>query len=249
MRNVWVIARREYNRFFASPIAYVLAILILLLLGLYFAAIVYYSTQNAFGGGGSAPDATPINSLFVALMVFTIPILTMRLVSEENHTGTIELLLTAPLRNWELISGKWLGGLLYMLTLIGITLIDPLILNNLVSPGIDQSLFMTSYLGVILVAATLLAVGVGISSLFTNQIAALIVTYLVFLMLWWALGIPAQLIPSTGGEVFGYLTIANHFDNSMNGGTINLSDLAYYLSLIALGLFMGTAAVETRRWS
>ncbi len=252
MRNVWTIARREYHRFFTSPIAYVVAVVILLTLGIMFALTVLVYSQNAlnggFGGPTSAPDISGITGTFTFLLVLSVPALTMRLIADENRMGTMELLLTAPVRDWELIVGKWLGGFLFMLTIIAVTLIYPLILNSLETPGIDQSQMMTSYLGIILVTAAFLALGVGASSLFSNQIAAFFVTLGLFIFLWWLVGFPAQYV-TAGSDIFNYLNMQGHFANSMNTGVINLSDLAYFLSLTALGLFTGTAAVEARRWS
>ncbi len=252
MRNIWTIARREYHRFFSSPIAYVVAFVILLTLGIMFGLTVLVYSQNALNGGfngpSAAPDVSSITGTFTFLLVLSVPALTMRLVADENRMGTMELLLTAPVRDWELIVGKWLGGFLFMLTIIAVTLVYPLILNSLESPGLDQSQMMTSYLGLILVSAAFLALGVGASSLFSNQIAAFFVTLGLFIFLWWLVGFPAQYI-GAGSDIFSYLDMKAHFYNSMNRGVIDLSDLAYYLSLIALGLFTGTAAVEARRWS
>jgi len=252
MRNVWTIARREYHRFFASPIAYVVAFVLLLTLGIMFGLTVMVYTQNALGGGfgapPSAPDMSGITGTFTFLLILTLPALTMRLVADENRMGTMELLLTAPVRDWELIVGKWLGGFLYMLTVIAATLIYAFVLNALETPGLDQRQMMTSYLGVILVTAALLALGVGASSIFSNQFAAFFVTLGLFIFLWWLVGFPAQYV-GAGSDVFSYLDMKAHFYNSMNTGVINLSDLSYYLSLTALGLFGGTMAVEARRWS
>ncbi len=252
MRNVWTIARREYSRFFASPIAYVVAFVILLTLGIIFGLTILIYSQNAlsggFGGPPSAPDASGITGTFTFLLVLSVPALTMRLIADENRMGTMELLLTAPLRDWELIIGKWLGGFLFILTLIAISLIYPLILNNLESPGLDQKMLMSSYLGLILVSAAFLALGVGMSALFNNQIAAFFATLGLFIVLWWLIGFPAQYVQS-GADLFAYLDMKAHFYDSLNQGKIYLSDVVYYLSLIALGLFTGTAAVETRRWS
>jgi ABC-2 type transport system permease protein len=121
-------------------------------------------------------------------------------------------------------------------------------LNNLVDPGIDQQLMMSSYLGVILVAAAFLALGVGISALFTNQVAALFVTLSAFVFLWWLIGFPASVVQGSASEVLQYLDMKTHFYNALNVGNIKLADLVYFVSLIALGLFIGTTAVETRRW-
>ena len=249
MRNIWTIARREYSRFFTSLVAYVVAFVILLVLGIMFSLTILVYSQNAMNGQfGGAPDIGGITGTFTFLLILTIPALTMRLISDENRMGTMELLLTAPVRDWELIIGKWLGGFLFMLTVIAVSLIYPLILNSLVSPGIDQMQMVISYLGVILMAAALLALGVGLSSLFTNQIAAFFVTLGLFIILWWMMGFFAQYVTG-GSEFFTYLNMQHHFYDSMITGTVNLSDIAYYLSLIALGLFTGTAAVEVRRWS
>ena len=252
MRNIWTIARREYSRFFSSPVAYVVAFVILLTLGIMFSLTVLVYMQNAlggsFGGPAPAPDIGGITGTFTFLLVLSVPALTMRLVSEENRMGTMELLLTAPVRDAELIVGKWLGGFLFILTIIAVSLIYPLVLNALESPGIDQMQMVIQYLGVILVAASFLALGVGVSALFTNQIAAFFGTLGLLLVLWWLVGFPAQYVPA-GSDFFNYLNMQHHFYDSLNIGTINLSDIAYFLSLIALGLFTGTAAVEARRWN
>ncbi len=251
MRNIWTIARREYNHYFASPIAYVVAFVILLTLGFIFGLVVYGASQAAmsggFGGAPSAPGIDWMGSTFNFLLMLTIPALTMRLISDENRTGTMELLLTAPLRDWELIIGKWLGGFLFVLTILAVTLVYPIILNSLETPGIDQRLMMATYLSVILLSGAYLALGVGISSIFSNQIAAMFATLGLFIFLWWLIGFPANYLQS-GTDVFNYLSTTTHL-NSLYNGTINLSDIVYFLSLTALGLFTGTAAIETRRWN
>lgn len=244
MRNIWTIAKREYDHYFISPVAYVVAFAILLVLGIIFALVIYTSAQNVFYG--SVPDISPITGSFAFLLVLTTPALTMRLLADENRMGTMELLLTAPVRDSELIIGKWLGGLLFVLTVVGVTLLYPIILNSLVEPGIDQGAMITSYLGLILVAASFLAIGVGISALFTNQVAAFFVTMIVLVTLWWLMGFPADYIQS-GADVFRYLDLQSHF-YALGQGKIVLSDIVYFLSLIAIGLFTGTMAVETRRW-
>jgi ABC-2 type transport system permease protein len=106
---------------------------------------------------------------------------------------------------------------------------------------------MTSYLGLILVTAALLAIGVGVSSMFANQIAAFFVTLGVFVFLWWLIGFPASYV-GAGGQLFSYLDMKTHFYDSLNQGVINVSDLVYFISLTALGLFAGSTAVEVRRW-
>ena len=246
MRNIWTIAKREYNHYFISPIAYALAAGLLLLLGGYFAAMVA-SASDPSAFGSYVPDVTQLNGLFSFLLMLIVPALTMRLLADETKSGTIELMLTSPVTDFELVTGKWLGGLLFVLTIIAVTLIYPIILNFRVDPGIDQTVMLTSYLGLILIAASFLALGTGVSALFSNQLAAFFVSLIIFLALWWLIGIPASLM-QTGGEFFRYLMINSHFDSTFNVGTINLSDLIYFFSLIAVGLFTGTMALESRRW-
>jgi len=248
MRNIWTIAKREYDHYFISPIAYVVAFMILLTIGIIFAINIYFFMQNAFQSFGQTPDMSSLTGAFAFLLVLSVPALTMRLISDEARMGTLELLLTAPLRDFELVAGKWLGAFLFILTILAVTLVYPIILNSLVDPGIDQQLMMSSYLGVILVAAAFLALGVGISALFTNQVAAFFVTLSAFVFLWWLIGFPASVLQGSASEVLQYLDMKTHFYNALNVGNIKLADLVYFVSLIALGLFIGTTAVETRRW-
>ncbi len=247
MRNIWTIARREYKLYFISPIAYVIAFLLLLIIGILFALTVVYFSRNAFMMPSGAPDVTVVTQPFVFLLVLSLPALTMRLLADEQRMGTMELLLTAPVRDWELVIGKWLGAFLFMLTVIGVTLVFPIMLNGMVDPGIDQGLMVAAYLGVILVTAAFLAVGVGISALFDNNLAAFFATLVVFVVIWWMFDLAANILP-TANDFFRYLSMQSHFYDSMNRGIINLSDIVYFLSLTALGLFIGSVAVETRRW-
>ncbi|MEK6752617.1 MAG: ABC transporter permease [Chloroflexota bacterium] len=246
MRNIWTIAKREYDNYFNSPLAYVVAFAILLPLGIYFALILYVSAEQALFGGG-VPESTPINWLFVFLMIFLSPALTMRALSDEARMGTLELMLTAPVRDFELVAGKWLGAMLFVLSLAVVTLVFPIILDNLITPGIDWKVVLSSYIGLVLVVSALLAVGVGISAIFTNQFAAFFSTLGLFFFLWFMISLPASYLQESG-EVLNYLSLSNHFSSSMNIGTINLGDLTYYLSLTVLGLFVGTTAIEIRRW-
>jgi len=259
MRNIWTIAKREYDHYFVSPVAYVVAFAILLAIGVVFAINFFYFSQNAFQNPGAVPDTSSVTGVFVFLLIFATPALTMRLISDEARTGTLELLLTAPVKDSELVIGKWLGSMLFVLTLVVTTLVYPLILNGVkfgsftllngyVSPGLDINVVLTSYLGVILIAGVFLSLGTGISAMFTNQIAAFFASFALFFFLWWLVGFPANVIQGNSAEIFRYLDMKIHFYGALSDGIVNLSDLVYYLSLIALGLFTGTVAVEMRRW-
>jgi len=242
MRNIWTIAKREYHLYFSTPMAYMIAFLFFLVLGLlFYANIIAYSFQQY------APSLSVVVAPMVTLLIFVTPAITMRLIAAEQGMGTIELLLTAPVKDWELIVGKWLGGLLFVLTLLLVTLIYPLILHRLVTPGIDQGKLISSYLGLLLIAMSLISLGVAISSLFKNQNAAFFATLGAVLLLW-IVGAPSQASGSIGSEFLRYLDFRSHFYNTLFQGIIDLTDVTYYLSLTALFLFLGTIIVETRRW-
>lgn len=247
MRNIWTIARREYRQYFTSPLAYVTALAILLVVGAYFSLYLYFvSQQSLFGVQAPGPNIIvgPMSTIFL----LGIPALTMRLLADEQRMGTLELLLTAPVRDVELIIGKWLGAFLFALTIIAITFVFPVILNALVDPGIDQGILLAGYLGLILMVAALLALGTAVSSLFSNQFAAFFVTLALMLFLWWVVGWPASVFQyGTAHDVFTQLNLNNHFQ-SMVDGNITLAGIVYFLSLTIFGLLAGTTAVETRRW-
>lgn len=247
MRNIWTIAKREYVNYFNSSIAYAIAFFIFIFLGGYFTAYVMFLSSSS-GFMTDAPDAWQVTGgLLATLLVFSSPFLTMRLLADEARMGTMELLLTVPLRDYELVVGKWLGAFLFVLTLIAITLVFPFMLDQLVTPGIDQSLMLSGYLGLVLMAAAFLAIGVGISAIFDNQFAAAFVTLLALLFLWWLVGLPSFILTS-GGEIFRYLSVGNHIQDNFATGSLNIYNIVYLLSLTGLGIAVGTTAVEIRRW-
>jgi len=242
MRNIWLIARREYHHYFISPIAYAVAFAILLILGIvFYANIVGAMLQQV------APGIEIVFSPLVSLLIFTTPAITMRSIAEENKMGTLELLLTAPVRDWEIILGKWLGGFLFLLTLLLVTWVYPIILNQLVSPGIEQGVLVSGYLGIILMSAAIVAIGVAASSLFSNQIAAFFVTEGLLLLLW-VIGAPSQATGMLSGSFLRYLDMSEHFYSTFYRGIVELQDIFYFLSLTFLALFIGKISIEVRRW-
>jgi ABC-2 type transport system permease protein len=106
---------------------------------------------------------------------------------------------------------------------------------------------LSGYLGIILISAAFLSIGVSVSAMFSNQFAAFFTSMGVLVVMWWLIGAPASYL-AQGGEIFSYLDMNVRFYNSMLEGVINLSDLVYFVSITALGLFIGTVAVESRRW-
>lgn len=242
MRNVWTIAKREFNLYFASPVAYAIAFGLLLVLGLFFYADFVLAAQQ-----GGPPDATRNLGLFVTLLLFFTPALTMRLMADEQRTGTIELLLTAPLREWELVTGKWLAALGFLSVLMLLTSIYAVILNKYTMPGLDAGTLFAAYLGLFLLVAAMLAIGVFVSSLFSNQIAAFFVIMAILLLLW-VISYPVQNATGPVASVINYLDFSNHFYNNFFNGVVDLNDVTYFISVVIFFLFLAARSVESRRW-
>jgi ABC-2 type transport system permease protein len=241
MRNIWVIAKREYKHYFISPVAYAISLMIFIVLG-----ILFYASINVAISQQYAPGIEVVVSPLITLLLFTCPAVTMRLLAEEQKMGTLELLLTAPVRDWELVVGKWLGGVFFMFTLLIATWIYPIFLNMLVQPGIDQGLMVSSYIGLILMSMTVVAIGVAVSSLFSNQIAVFFLTLGVILV-FWMIGYPVQNMAGTAGDIIRYLDASSHL-NSFYTGVVEVKDIVYFLSLTSLSLFLGSISVEMKRW-
>jgi ABC-2 type transport system permease protein len=246
MYNIWTISKREYSQYFSGPVAYMLIFAVLLVLGIFFYLNLIVTGQQQ----GYVPGADITIIPLATLLALISPAITTRLLAEERRLGTIELLLTAPVRDWELVIGKWLGGFLMLMTIVVISLVYPLILNQLVTPGIDQGALVSGYLGLALLMAALVAVGLFVSSLFSNQIAAFVTTMGVVIFLWWILTPVVQVTGPMGGNsaLLSYLNFSGHFFDTMARGVIDLKDVVFYVSVTALGLFLSAVSVEMRRW-
>ncbi len=246
MYNIWTIAKREYKHYFISPIAYVAALMLFLILG-----IIFYANVAMAISQQSAPSIQIVVGPLVTILLFTTAAVTMRTIADEQRSGTLELLLTAPVRDWELITGKWLGAFIFMATLVLATVIFPIFLNYITKPGIDQGLMTAAYLGVLLLVGVFVAVGVFISSLVTNQIAAFFLTWAV-LLVFWMIGYVSQAMGSTGTNAFlqvlSFLDLSEHFYGTFYAGILELKDILYYVSVIFVMLFFGTLTIESRRW-
>ncbi len=246
MRNVLTIARREYKAFFISPIAYAVAFVFMLVLGFEF----FRTLNNSFIQAtqqNTAPNVQFITYWIFTLLWIILPAITMRSIAEEMRTGTMELLLTAPVKDWELVVGKWLGAFLFVISILVITIIFPLILNSLVTPGIDRGILLTGYLGLILIIASLTAIGVFISSLISNQVVVFIITLVVIIILL-LINPSSSTSGGLGNQILGYVNFIGHFADTFFQGSIDISDIVYYLSLTSLALLLGTVTVEMKRW-
>ncbi len=242
MRVAGLIALREWKRYLATPVAYLVFFLFLLVLGWIFNQAISASLFTGF-----PPGAEVIIRPMLTLLVFSIPALTMRLLSEENRLGTLEILLTSPVREWEVVLGKWLGVMGILTLLLAVTLIYPLMLDRLVVPGIDWGQAWSGYLGLWLVSAALSALGVAVSGLFRNQVAAFVVTLALFLGLW-MIGMFGRQTQGLWVTIIQHLDFSRHFSTGFAQGVVDLKSLVYLLSVTAFGLFAGTFTLESRKW-
>ncbi len=252
MRNVLAIAQRELNAYFASPIGYVLIGFFALLFGWFFYVPLAYFLQQSNMAGMQPGQNLNINQMLIGptlmnttvVMLFLFPLITMRTYSEEKRSGTIELLLTSPLRDVEIILGKFLGAMLLYAAMLAVTLIHLSILFIYGQP--EWKPIATGYLGLLLMGGCFLSLGLFISSLTKNQIVAAMATFAVFLMLWVINWISTFVGPTTQ-TVLQYLSLTDHFDDFAKG-VIDTKHLVYYLSFMAFGLFLTAKSVDTERW-
>jgi gliding motility-associated transport system permease protein len=239
MRNVWTIFKREMRSYFVSPVAYIIGGLFLVLAGLFFVLPFFFGTR----------DASLRNWMgsIIVFLLFMAPMFTMRLLAEEKSSGTIELLLTSPLRDWELVTGKFLASVGLWLSILLVTLSYAIILKIFGSP--DFIPIATGYLALILMGSAMLAVGVLSSALSPNQIVAVVTTFVLVLILYVAQFLQNVFGASTAiGNIFQYLSLQSHMDDLMKG-VVDSKDIIYYLSIIIGCLFVSTRLIESRRWS
>ena len=253
MSNVLAIAQKELKAYFASPIAYVIIGLFALVFGFFFYIGVAYFVQQSMqmmgmqGGPTQNVNEAVIRGLFLnasVILLFVLPMITMRTYSEEKRSGTIELLLTSPLTDWQIILGKFLGAMGLYATMLAVTFIHMGVLFALGNP--EWKPVATSYLGLLLMGGTFIAIGLLISSLTKNQIIAVMGTFAVVLLGWivnWA----STLAGPTGREVLDYLGITNHLED-FTRGIIDTKHVVYYVSLITFSLFLTARSVDSERW-
>ncbi len=252
MRNVMAIAGKELRGYFASPIAYIVIGAFALLFGYFFYAGVAFfnrqSMQMAMGMGGSMNInqmlITPVFINATVMMLFLLPAITMRTYAEEKRSGTIELLLTSPITDTEIILGKFLGAMGLYASMLAVTLIHVGLLFWFGNP--EWKPIASAYLGLLLMGGCFISVGLLISSLTKNQIVAGVVTFAVFLMLW-VINWIGVFVGPTAQAILSHLSITDHFDD-FSRGVIDTKHLVYYVSFISLGLFLTAKSVDSERW-
>ncbi len=253
MKNVLLICRKELNSYFASPIAYLLMAFFGLIFGFGFYTatrdVARFSFQAQMMGQQQPQNVNdaiikPLLGFASTIALFLIPMITMRTFAEEKRSGTIELLMTSPIRDIDIILGKWLGSLLLYLCVLAMSMINVAMLFAWGKP--DLKPVLVAYLGLILQGACLLAIGVFISTTTRNQIVAGGVTFFVCLLLW-LLSWFTAFDSSATAQVVNYLSIVTHFEN-FSKGVIDTKDTVFYLSMIFFCLFMTHRAFESLRW-
>ena len=248
---VW---RKEMRLYFGSPVAYVVFTFFLLISGWFFSQIfLFYSDasmrsfmQPQFGQNLNITENVmrPLFTNMGVVLLFFIPMLTMRLLAEEKKSGTMELLLTYPVRDGEILAGKFLAAAALYVVLLALTLLYPGLVAYFTR--VEWGPILTGYLGLVLMGGTFLAVGLLVSSLTENQIVAGFGTFGV-LLLFWVIGWGAEFAGGTMRTVLQYLSVTEHIDG-FSRGLIDTKDLVYYGSAIALALFLSLRSLESKRW-
>ena len=253
MRNTWTICRRELYAYFVSPIAWVLLTIFAFLSGAFTyivsASFVRASLESQMSGQSFPMNVNeqviaPLFSNMAVVGLFLIPLISMRLFAEEKRQGTIELLVTSPVHELEIILGKWLSAVIMYAALLFVLLADYSFLFAYGNP--DWKPVATGFLGILLQGACLLAFGTFISTLTRNQIVAGAAGFALALILW-ILNWTTSFGNSATVQVLNYLSIVSHMD-SFSRGVIDTKDLVYYVSMIFLGLFLTARSLESLRW-
>ena len=254
MSNTLAIAQKELKGYFASPIGYAVIGFSAILFGWFFVNLLYYFDRMALqaGSGMGGPESVNVNEMLIAplflnvsvILLFALPLVTMRTYAEEKRSGTIELLLTAPLTDFQIVMGKFLGAFVLYAAMIGITLVHMGFLFWFGNP--EWRPILTGYLGILLMGGCFLSLGLFVSSLTKNQIIAGMVTFALFLMFWVINWISSFTGPTTQA-VLNYLSITEHL-NDFTRGVIDTKHLVYYLSFIAFSLFLTVRSVDSERW-
>src|SRR5262245_5663674 len=253
MRNTWIICRKELRSYFASPVAYLLLTMFAFIFGWFFWNILGYFVSMGVASmqrGQMMPMnineevIRPLLANVGVIGLFFIPLITMRLFAEEKRTGTIELLVTSPVTDMEVILGKWLAAMLLYGCMLLVTALNFAFLFKYGHP--DWKPLVIGYLGLYLQAGALLAVGTFISTLTKNQIIAGAVTFGICLLLWvleWVSGYET----ATWAKVLAYMSVITHFE-SFGKGVLDSKDAVFYVSVIVLGLFFTARSMESLRW-
>jgi len=252
--NLWPVMKKELRLYFTTPIAYGVVFCFLLIAGYFFYSIFAFYTMASMqaamnpqmGRDLNVTDSVmrPLFSNVSVILLLLMPLVTMRSFAEERRSGTIELLLTYPVRDGAVLLGKYLAALVLYACMLVLTLVYPGIVVYFAR--LEWGPLLTAYVGLLLMGATFIAVGICISSFFENQIMAGTVTFVVLLM-FWVIGWSAESAGGVWKTVLSELSIIEHFDTFAKG-ILDTKDVIYYLAFTSLALFIGLKSLEARRW-
>jgi ABC-2 type transport system permease protein len=259
MRSLYAIYRREMGQYFVSPIAYAVVGVFLILCGFFFDRIVDFYVQNSLAAEmqslrfGMPPDIDvpgqvmrSFFDLLSSLVLFFTPILTMGIFSEERKRGTIELLMTSPVTETQIVMGKFLAEFTLFVLMLLPTAVYMVFMYAHSDPRPPWSMMLVGYLGVLLLGGALLALGSFISSLTESQIIAAVLTFGAFLMLW-VLDSGSRGGDSIGGKMLQYLSVIHHYDD-FTRGIIDTTNVIYYLSFFVFFVFLTVRSIDSIRW-
>ncbi len=260
MKNVLAVFQKETKYYFVSPIAYVVLTVFFIISGYFFYNILSIFMERSMFAAmqsqqfGGPPPSFDVPSLVTrnffgvlsTVILFMLPMITMATFADEKRRGTMELLMTSPITNLQVILGKFLGALTFFLVMLLPTLLYMLFVLVYSSPRMALGPILSGYLGLILLGGSLISLGIFISTLTENQIVAASVTFGAFLILW-----VIDLSARSGGpflqEVLRYLSVLNHFED-FSKGVIDTSSVIAYASFIFFGLFLTFRSIESLRW-
>ncbi len=252
--KVWPIFKKEMRLYFTSPVAWVIITMFLLIAGYFFYSIFAFYTLASMQSAMNPQMARELNvtdsvlrplfSNVSVILLLLMPLITMRLFAEERRSGTIELLLTYPVRDGAVLIGKYLAALALYAIMLALTLLYPGILFYFTR--VEWGPLLTGYLGLLLMGATFLAVGIFASSLTENQIVAAITTFGTLLLLW-VVGWSAEYVGGPWGRVLSHLSILEHFDTFARG-VLDTKDVIFYVDVTIVALFLTLRSLEARRW-
>ncbi|MDO8672166.1 MAG: ABC transporter permease [Dehalococcoidia bacterium] len=235
MRNTLVLTGKELRSYFVSPVAYVVMAAFLVINGYFFATMIFFSQESSL--------RYLFSDMSIVLLLLT-PIMTMRLLSEEKKTGTIELLLTSPMRDGEVVIGKFLASFVFLGVMLALTGYYSLLIVAFGKP--DWGPILSGYLGVVLLGASFLSIGLLTSSLTQNQIVAAVLSFAVLMVLWLITWVGDFAGPQFK-DIIAYIGLMDHFDD-FTKGVINLKDVVFYCSVVAISLLVTVRVLESRRW-
>lgn len=255
MRTIWAICKRELLAFFVSPIAYFVITGFTLLVGFFFFNYLsYFSRVMEMAAmiamrGGEMPNLnqTVIEGVYqtmVVILVFLIPLLTMRTIAEEKRRGTFELLITSPVSVSQIVLGKFLSIAIVLTVMLSVNLIFPGLLIKYGDPEVFP--IISGFFGVLLCSLGFASIGMAVSSFTENQVVAGVAS-MVTLLLLYVIQAPAESLGGTAAEVFRYLSPIDQLQDLLRG-IVTLKTIAYFLSLIVIGLFLSQRSLEAYRW-